>query len=172
LAKALALSIRLILEMGLSLYGIFLELDSMKKLADRDRNVETYTNQLAAMPSLHFGYSLIIGMTLAKLPLDYHKLNGASPANPSRQSIDLVVRGLCRLVGVLYPLTILVVIVATANHFVFDAVVGGSICLVACRYNRVMLNLRLLEDCVLFILRISKPKPGDDWYACDDLEAS
>jgi hypothetical protein len=83
----------------------------------------------------------------------------------------LTVRLSCRLIGVLYPLTILVVIIATANHFVFDAVVGGTICLVACRYNRVMLNLRVLEDCVLFILRISKPKPGDEWHGVEGIEA-
>ncbi|WP_416978708.1 phosphatase PAP2 family protein [Streptomyces sp. T028] len=64
------------------------------------------SNQYAAMPSMHIGWSLWCGLTifaLAKLPW-------------------------VRILGLLYPAATLVVIVATANHFWLDAV-GGVICL-------------------------------------------
>ena len=60
-------------------------------------------NQYAAVPSLHFGYSLLVGALLA----------------------SLAARPWLRLTGYLYPLAMLLIIVATGNHFVFDAVAGG-----------------------------------------------
>lgn len=158
----------------------------------KQRNTSRYTNQLgkflvcwehdvdgltpvaAAMPSLHFGYSLIIGLTLVTLPLGVLRSQSLRKSStPSlHQSIQRTIGLICRVFGVLYPLTIFVVVLATANHFVLDAIIGGCICVLACRYNRVMLNLRVIEDCVLFVLRISKPRPGDEWCSRDILEAA
>ncbi|MEH0443546.1 phosphatase PAP2 family protein [Streptomyces sp. B21-102] len=64
------------------------------------------SNQYAAMPSMHIGWSVWCGLTvfaLARLPW-------------------------VRVLGLLYPVATLVVIVATANHFWLDAV-GGLLCL-------------------------------------------
>ena len=64
------------------------------------------SNQYAAMPSMHIGWSLWCGLTifaLAKAPW-------------------------VRVLGLAYPVLTLVVIVATANHFWLDAV-GGILCL-------------------------------------------
>ncbi|MFJ8105528.1 phosphatase PAP2 family protein [Streptomyces sp. NPDC096132] len=64
------------------------------------------SNQYAAMPSMHIGWSLWCGLTifaLARLPW-------------------------VRILGLLYPAATLMVIVATANHFWLDAV-GGILCL-------------------------------------------
>lgn len=64
------------------------------------------SNQYAAMPSMHIGWSLWAGLTifaLAKAPW-------------------------ARILGLLYPTATLMVIVSTANHFWLDAV-GGVICL-------------------------------------------
>ncbi|MFY4720028.1 phosphatase PAP2 family protein [Streptomyces sp. LaBMicrA B280] len=64
------------------------------------------SNQYAAMPSMHIGWSLWCGLTifaLASVPW-------------------------ARVLGLLYPVTTLVVIVSTANHFWLDAV-GGVLCL-------------------------------------------
>ncbi|MDI3423290.1 phosphatase PAP2 family protein [Streptomyces luteolus] len=66
------------------------------------------TNQYAAMPSMHIGWSLWCGLalfTLARVPW-------------------------VRVLAVLYPLVTLVVIIATANHFWLDAI-GGLLCLAA-----------------------------------------
>ncbi|MFF4485546.1 phosphatase PAP2 family protein [Streptomyces sp. NPDC001544] len=64
------------------------------------------SNQYAAMPSMHIGWSLWCGLALFTLA-----------------SVPWV-----RVLGVLYPAATLLVIVATANHFWLDAV-GGALCL-------------------------------------------
>ncbi len=64
------------------------------------------SNQYAAMPSMHIGWSLWCGLTIFFL------------ARPLW----------VRLLGLLYPAATLVVIISTANHFWMDAV-GGALCL-------------------------------------------
>jgi PAP2 superfamily protein len=64
------------------------------------------SNQYAAMPSMHIGWSVWCGVTIAVL------------ARPLW----------LKILGLLYPAITLVVIVATANHFWLDAV-GGLVCL-------------------------------------------
>ncbi|CAM5315531.1 phosphatase PAP2 family protein [Streptomyces fumanus] len=69
-------------------------------------DLKNMSNQYAAMPSMHIGWSLWCGLTifaLARVPW-------------------------ARVLGLLYPAATLVVIVATANHFWLDAV-GGALCL-------------------------------------------
>jgi hypothetical protein len=62
-------------------------------------------NPIAAMPSLHFGYALLVGLMVARL--------GRS----------LLVRTL----GIAYPPLVLFVIVATGNHFILDAAAGAAV---------------------------------------------
>lgn len=69
-------------------------------------NLASMSNQYAAMPSMHIGWSLWCGLTIALL---------AKPL-------------WCRILGLLYPATTLLVIVSTANHFWLDAL-GGVLCL-------------------------------------------
>lgn len=64
------------------------------------------SNQYAAMPSMHIGWSLWCGLTIFALA-----------------SVPWV-----RVLGLLYPTATLLVIVSTANHFWLDAV-GGVLCL-------------------------------------------
>ncbi|WP_432159797.1 phosphatase PAP2 family protein [Streptomyces sp. NRRL F-5630] len=69
-------------------------------------NLKHVSNQYAAMPSMHIGWSTWAGLTiiaLAKTPW-------------------------AKILGALYPMATLTVIVATANHFWLDAV-GGLLCL-------------------------------------------
>ena len=66
-------------------------------------------NPIAAVPSLHFGYALIVGVTVAALAQ----------------------RRWVRILGAVYPLVMLAVIVATGNHFFVDAALGGLVALVA-----------------------------------------
>lgn len=65
----------------------------------------SFYNPLAAVPSLHFGYALIVGAALAALAR----------------------RRWVRVLGALYPAFMLFDIVATANHFWFDAAAGGAV---------------------------------------------
>ncbi|MDT3398900.1 phosphatase PAP2 family protein [Streptomyces sp. B1866] len=69
-------------------------------------NLASVSNQYAAMPSMHIGWSLWCGLTIAAL---------ARPA-------------WVRTLGLLYPAATLLVIVATGNHFWLDAA-GGVLCL-------------------------------------------
>jgi hypothetical protein len=62
-------------------------------------------NPIAAVPSLHFGYALAVGVGLARVA--------------SRRSL--------RIAFASYPLLMLLVIVATGNHFFFDALAGGLV---------------------------------------------
>src|SRR5215212_7641080 len=66
-------------------------------------------NPFAAVPSLHFGYSLLVGVTVAALAR----------------------RRWVRWIGAAYPPFMLFTIVATGNHFIFDAVAGGIVMVVA-----------------------------------------
>jgi PAP2 superfamily protein len=61
-------------------------------------------NPFAAVPSLHFGYALLVGVTVAVLAKGR----------------------ITRAIGWSYPVVMLLVIVATGNHFFFDAA-GGAL---------------------------------------------
>ena len=69
-------------------------------------DLKNMSNQYAAMPSMHIGWSVWCGLTVFALA-----------------SVPWV-----RVLGLVYPALTLVVIVATANHFWLDAV-GGVLCL-------------------------------------------
>ena len=66
-------------------------------------------NPFAAVPSMHAGYALIIGAALV--------LCGRHVAT--------------RLVGMAYPAVVVLVIIATGNHFWFDAVTGFAVAVLA-----------------------------------------
>ena len=71
-------------------------------------------------------------------------------------------RFVCVVLGLSYPATILVAIVATANHFILDAVAGAVVCGIAWHSERLLLNLLPPEDWFLWCLRMHKPEPADD----------
>jgi hypothetical protein len=81
-----------------------------------DGLVSSLYNPFAAVPSMHIGYALIVGVSLARY--------GPRP--------------IARLVGLAYPLFVLLVIVATGNHFIVDAAAGAAVAGVA------LLGARLL----------------------------
>jgi hypothetical protein len=71
--------------------------------------VSTFYNEYAAVPSMHIGFSVISGLAILALARS---------------------RAL-RVVGALYPFFVLFVIVATGNHFFFDAAAGALVAAVA-----------------------------------------
>jgi PAP2 superfamily protein len=75
-------------------------------------------NPIAAVPSLHFGYALVVGFAVAALA--------------RRRAV--------RALGAAYPIAMLFVIVATGNHFWLDAVAGGAVVLVAWLLARVLIE--------------------------------
>jgi hypothetical protein len=62
-------------------------------------------NPYAAVPSMHFGYALLVGVGVAALTRSWA----------------------ARLVGLAYPALVLVAITATGNHFVLDAAAGALV---------------------------------------------
>jgi hypothetical protein len=62
-------------------------------------------NPFAAVPSLHFGYALLVGVAI----------------------FVLSTRRWVRIAAAAYPPLMLFIIVATGNHFLFDALAGGLV---------------------------------------------
>lgn len=94
-----------------------------------------FQNQLAAFPSLHFGYSFVIGLSLFLF----------SPHKP------------VRMVALAYPVLILLVIMATANHYFLDAVGGFFVTVLAYKINPYLLYLRPIEEWGMWICRTERP---------------
>jgi membrane-associated phospholipid phosphatase len=62
-------------------------------------------DRYAALPSLHFGWDLLVGLTLAR----FHP------------------RVAVRILGALMPVAMALAVVMTANHYILDVVVGGIV---------------------------------------------
>ena len=67
------------------------------------------TNPYAAMPSLHFGWNLLMGIAIVQQTRHWGS----------------------KLFGVLLPLAMFLAIVLTANHYILDGVAGGAIVLLS-----------------------------------------
>jgi hypothetical protein len=78
-------------------------------------------NPFAAVPSLHFGYALLVGAVV----------------------YALATRRWVRLIGAAYPPFMLFTIVATGNHFIFDAVAGGIVTIAAYAMARALTHDRV-----------------------------
>jgi hypothetical protein len=83
--------------------------------ASAPRGLGADTNQYAALPSLHVGWSLWCGWQLVRY--GRHRVT--------------------QVLGVLYPLLLAVVVMATANHYLVDVVAGVATVMVA--YGLVLL---------------------------------
>ena len=66
---------------------------------------ERFSNPVAAVPSLHAGWALALGVGLMLYARNFF----------------------LRAVGVLYPSAVMLTIVVTGNHFIFDAVAGALV---------------------------------------------
>jgi hypothetical protein len=82
--------------------------------------VSSLYNPFAAVPSMHVGYAAIVGASLIR--------------DGRRHAL--------RAVGVLYPVLVVLVIVATGNHFLFDAVAGLTVAAVAAGAARLLVSTR------------------------------
>jgi len=82
-------------------------IEKYNDLSYQAQSLKAFVNPYAAVPSLHFGWAMIIGGAMV-----------ITVRNP-------LVRGF----GIALPWLQLAAIVFTANHFIFDAVVGCVVCL-------------------------------------------
>jgi len=69
------------------------------------QEVSAFVNPFAAVPSLHFGWSLLLGAVIAKVA-----------GNP-----------LMRAAGVLWPVAMFFSVVMTGNHFIIDTIAGAIV---------------------------------------------
>jgi PAP2 superfamily len=82
--------------------------------------VSSLYNPYAAVPSVHIVFSLIVGVAVVRLAR----------------------RPLWRVAGAVYPLFVLFVIVATGNHFFFDAGAGVAVAAIALGATALAAHLR------------------------------
>jgi hypothetical protein len=81
---------------------------------------------IAAMPSLHFGTALFFCVCMVRF--SPHKF--------------------LRILAPLWPTAMLITIVATANHFLMDAMIGAMVPFLGWRINQVVLVLKPIQDWV------------------------
>lgn len=92
----------------LTAYG-FVDTVTERTSAYRVLQPPAFVNQYAAVPSLHFGWNLLMGIAIASLGGHW----------------------IVRLFGWLMPVLMLAAIVLTANHYIFDGLVGGTLTLLS-----------------------------------------
>ncbi|KAL1852928.1 hypothetical protein Plec18167_008939 [Paecilomyces lecythidis] len=114
-----------------------------------------YVNSLAAMPSMHFGYSFVIGCVLL-----YHSGIFRRTLEKGEARMSRAWQIWYLFLAIVYPLSILITIVATANHYWLDAVVAIFVALLAFVTNKIFIALLPLEDLLLWALRLEKPIPS------------
>jgi hypothetical protein len=90
-------------------FGFVDTMQRYSSLSYQAQSLKPFVNPFAAVPSLHFGWSVLIGVGL----------------------IRALQRPWGWALGAILPLIMLISIIATANHFVFDAVIGLVVCLTA-----------------------------------------
>ena len=73
------------------------------QVGNGNASINALTNVYAAVPSMHVAFALMIGWTLARL----------------------VRTPLARVLWIVYPFLMAFVIIVTANHFIFDALLGA-----------------------------------------------
>ncbi len=86
-------------------------IDTMKlfdKVGYQSEELGAFVNPYAAVPSLHFGWSLLMGVVVFRVTKNR----------------------LLRLACVIWPIVMFFAIVMTGNHFIVDAIAGGIVCMV------------------------------------------
>src|SRR5262249_53462085 len=108
-------------------------------------------NPFAAVPSMHVAYAVIVGASLVRY--------GGRPV--------------LRAAGALYPGLVVLVIVATGNHFLFDAAAGVLVAAVAAGAARLLLSSReqLGEASTARIQLAAIPATGTERRAGDRIAA-
>ena len=103
------------------------------------------TNQYAAMPSMHAGWSLWCGFILLRLGTQWW----------------------AKVLGMLYPATTILVILATANHYVVDAVAGCALIATALTASWLLTRGTVIIKKETGILRTSEPVATGTGFSVD-----
>ena len=116
-------------------------LDPVASLSSVNLNrglVSALYDPYAAMPSMHAGYALVVGVAL--LTQGRHLLT--------------------RLIGIAYPAFVVFVIVATGNHFLLDAAAGALVAVVAAAGTALLLRPRPGVLRAASVSRVSAAEPS------------
>jgi hypothetical protein len=97
--------------------------------ASAPKGVGSFTNQFAAMPSLHVGWAIWCAVTVRR--------------HARRMRI--------RCLTVAYPVMVVLVVLSTANHYLLDAVAGLVVLLAGFAISRLAVRLGLLKPSLLRI---------------------
>jgi hypothetical protein len=91
------------------------------------QSTRAFVNPYAAMPSLHFGWDLLLGLAIiwAFLPLRRRAAAETRLQGVSTRALFLIAIA----IGILLPVLQLFSITLTANHFLLDAAAGGVVAL-------------------------------------------
>jgi hypothetical protein len=92
--------------------------------ASAPRGLGSFTNQFAAMPSLHVGWAIWCGAVVA------------------RHARRVWVRGL----AIAYPVLVVLVVLGTANHYLLDAVAGLAVLVVGFAISRSAARLGVVSS--------------------------
>lgn len=100
-------------------------LDVIDTVTERSQSYRAFqppglTNQYAAVPSLHFGWNLLVAISLWR----------------SSDHLGL------RAVALAIPLAMATAVVATGNHYVFDVIAGGAVALTGLVVARMLPSVR------------------------------
>ncbi|MGN6697216.1 MAG: phosphatase PAP2 family protein [Thermomicrobiales bacterium] len=86
-------------------YGFTDTLADYSAISYEMHSIQLFYNPYAAIPSLHFGWSLLVGIGLCWLGRN----------------------AFMRAIGIVLPAVMLIAIIGTANHFFFDAIAGSLV---------------------------------------------
>ena len=94
-------------------------------------------NPYAAMPSLHFSWTVMFGVLFLRTPYKWVKI-----------------------FGIIYPATTLLAITITANHYIMDAVAGGALMIAAFGIMELGFRRRLFLPRIMGRFRVSTDRRG------------
>ncbi|KAF5012014.1 hypothetical protein FDECE_1909 [Fusarium decemcellulare] len=113
-----------------------------------------FFNQLAAFPSLHFGYAFCIGTVFM-----YHSGLFRRRLGRREKRMSKIRQAFFAILSIIYPAFVLLIIVSTANHYYLDAMAATGVVAMAWLCNRCLLTLLPLEDLFLWCVKLEKPVP-------------
>ncbi len=109
--------------------GIIDTIQSFGPTQYNSRETQVYYNAFAAMPSIHFGWTVLFGVMFFSTGILW-----------------------LRVLGVLYPTITFFAIVVTGNHYIMDAIGGAGVIGIAFLINRMMIRRNIpLSPSLLYI---------------------
>jgi hypothetical protein len=124
----------------------FIDTVSENSAAYRDFSASPFVNEYAAMPSLHFGWILLVGIAWATV--------GRT--------------ALAKAAGVAMPVLMFTAIVLTGNHYIVDGIVGGLVVLLGLAVAAAIERRKALRQAEVTTIGESQPELSRPEPVADD----